>query len=303
MDRSPVQAVWIGETLPTIALLSIASFTKHGHPYHLYVYNPISNAPSSCVLKDANEILAKHLIYRAGENDTLACFSDWFRYELLFKKGGIYVDIDVVCLKPFDMSYNFYAAFGEHEKKTCNGAVIKVRARNLLIGWCVLFCRYPKLFYMIAYLYCRRPFKRRRLPWVYHEDFFEAMRYSTSLIRRKQGALLSHDPYLKLVALYSRLPKLLFKITRIKWFKRLSVIRPYYEFYPIAYNVRQHIVDQTYADSAKRDALLRNSVAIHVWNEGFVRYSPKIHPQSLLAQLIQEYLPTHKLPEQYTYSP
>jgi len=54
MHESVVQSLWIGEKLSNIELLSINSFVKRGHLYHLYVYEIPKNVPSKVILKDAS---------------------------------------------------------------------------------------------------------------------------------------------------------------------------------------------------------------------------------------------------------
>jgi hypothetical protein len=44
--------------------LSIASFLANGHDYHLYVYGEIENVPPGTVLKAADEILPKSMIFQ-----------------------------------------------------------------------------------------------------------------------------------------------------------------------------------------------------------------------------------------------
>lgn len=79
----------------------------NGHEFHLYTYAPVTGVPSEVVIKDANEIVSESRIemFRSVQN-----FSDFFRYALLLKKGGWYVDMDTICLKPFDFpsEYVFY---------------------------------------------------------------------------------------------------------------------------------------------------------------------------------------------------
>ncbi|MBD2297299.1 glycosyltransferase [Nostoc sp. FACHB-190] len=100
-----IQGLWIGGELSTMEQLSIASFIKSGHEYHLYIYNDVQNIPKDTVIKDGNEILPSEMIftYQSGwGKGSYAGFADLFRYHLLRKRGGWWVDTDVICLKPFD---------------------------------------------------------------------------------------------------------------------------------------------------------------------------------------------------------
>jgi len=103
MHESVVQSLWIGEKLSNIELLSINSFVKRGHLYHLYVYEIPKNVPSKVILKDASTIIPKANIFEDREiKNSFAGFSNIFRYKLLFENGGYWVDTDIICLKKFD---------------------------------------------------------------------------------------------------------------------------------------------------------------------------------------------------------
>ena len=82
--------------------LSICSFLKNGHEYHLYAYDPLANVPPGTVVRDANEILPRAKIFQYRHQQSYAGFSNFFRYKLLLERGGWWADTDLVCLKPFD---------------------------------------------------------------------------------------------------------------------------------------------------------------------------------------------------------
>ncbi len=100
MKLPVIQSLWIGAPLLNLEKLCIQSFLDNGHEFHLYVYDEVRGIPDGCIAKDANEILPSSEIF---ENDRggVAPFSDWFRYTMVYKKGGFWVDMDVVCVKPF----------------------------------------------------------------------------------------------------------------------------------------------------------------------------------------------------------
>lgn len=96
-----IQSLWIGDKLSSMELLCIQSFIQNGHEFHLYVYNDIHNAPGEVVQMDANKIIPENKMFRDSRGG-VSSFSDWFRYQLLYDKGGWWVDMDAVCLKYFD---------------------------------------------------------------------------------------------------------------------------------------------------------------------------------------------------------
>jgi hypothetical protein len=99
--ESPIQSLWIGDHLSAMEHMAIASFLRHGHTFHLYVYQRPAGIPEGTVVRDANEILPAARIFKYREYDTYAGFSNFFRYKLLLERGGWWVDLDLICIKPF----------------------------------------------------------------------------------------------------------------------------------------------------------------------------------------------------------
>ncbi|WP_104692915.1 glycosyltransferase [Helicobacter pametensis] len=116
-----VQSFWYSKDegcnyLSSIELLCIASYLAHGHEFHLYTYTPndasmhfLQEQLKECknyenfVLKNACEILPKSEIFFDDRGSVgIAAFSDYFRFQLLYQKGGWWVDMDTICLRPLD---------------------------------------------------------------------------------------------------------------------------------------------------------------------------------------------------------
>lgn len=97
-----IQSLWIGDALSNMEKLCIQSFIDHGHEFHLYTYGDIGGIPAGAIVKDGNEILPSMELF-SGTKQTPSNLSDYFRFALLYKKGGWWVDMDAVCLRPFDM--------------------------------------------------------------------------------------------------------------------------------------------------------------------------------------------------------
>ena len=107
-DNRIVHGLWIGPTLSKMELLTIRSFLRHGHEFHLWVYDKIQTPlPKEVVLEDANKIIPRNRIIKkrtptrrpASAKAALVRRSPIFRYKLLYKKGGYWVDMDVTCLR------------------------------------------------------------------------------------------------------------------------------------------------------------------------------------------------------------
>jgi hypothetical protein len=142
MQALPViQMFWHGAPLSRVEKLSLASFVHHGHAVHLYAYEPIEDVPAGVTMRDAGEILPRKLIFRHRRTGSLAPFADWFRYRLLFERGGIWADTDVVCLRPFD--YAQPRVFGWQDEELINNAVIGLPAGDPLARWMATMCEHP----------------------------------------------------------------------------------------------------------------------------------------------------------------
>ena len=96
-----IQSLWIGDPLSNLEKLCAESFLDNGHEFHLYVYDDVGGIPDGVTVKDGNEILPATRIFH-NKRSSVAPFSDLFRFALLARKGGWWVDMDTICIKPFD---------------------------------------------------------------------------------------------------------------------------------------------------------------------------------------------------------
>ena len=95
-----VQSLWVGPKLSILEVLCIKSFQKVGHTFILYTYEKVKNVPKGTIIKDANTIIKKKNLF--DFKSSLLPFSDIFRYTMLYKNGGYWVDLDMIALKPLD---------------------------------------------------------------------------------------------------------------------------------------------------------------------------------------------------------
>jgi hypothetical protein len=116
--------------------LSMASYLSHGHSYHLYTYGSLAGVPSGIVIRDGNEILPESEI---GKFRSLASFSDYFRYNLLLKKGGWWCDTDTICLRPFDLNdeHVFVQEYPYELPILINNGYLKAPAGSPVMEWLV----------------------------------------------------------------------------------------------------------------------------------------------------------------------
>lgn len=114
------QAFWFGGPLPPLAWLCISSFVRFGHRVHLYSYDQLS-LPSGVKGRPADSVLPRESVrFVHGSYST---FSNVFRYALLEKAGGWWIDTDVLCLgNPIPVCN---IAFAEEQSGRFNTALMK----------------------------------------------------------------------------------------------------------------------------------------------------------------------------------
>lgn len=102
--KAVIQGLWVGGRLSRVEQLCIRSFLRFGHEFHLYTYEQAEDVPEGTTIRDGREILDSKFIFRHQDGwgkGSLAGFADVFRYELLLQRGGWWVDMDVLCVRPF----------------------------------------------------------------------------------------------------------------------------------------------------------------------------------------------------------
>jgi hypothetical protein len=98
-----VHGLWIGESLSILEKLCITSFLRNGYTFNLYTFQPM-DVPEGCNLCDAREIITEVFTY---QNGSYAAVSNIFRLKVLYKYGGLYTDLDMICLKPMEINQKY----------------------------------------------------------------------------------------------------------------------------------------------------------------------------------------------------
>lgn len=143
-----VQTFWHGRTLGPVECLMLRSFLYHGHPVHLYTFNAESlgpDVPAGVELKDAKDILSEENIYFYKGNSSLSAFSNDFRFKLLYDRGGVWIDTDVVCLKPMQWLETMDVAIASEYLQHVRGAhatthLLKLPQGGLIAKRCMEVC-------------------------------------------------------------------------------------------------------------------------------------------------------------------
>ncbi len=118
---------WAGRTLTGFEAACITSFIRRGYDYSVYSYDQIEELPEGVTLRDAREITEEANVRRflIKGQPNLSHFSDLFRYELFKRTGHIWVDTDMLLLRPLDLpSYDQLLA--KEDPSTLCGAIMRL---------------------------------------------------------------------------------------------------------------------------------------------------------------------------------
>lgn len=127
-----INSFFHGKKLNLLNHLTISSFLKNGHIFNLFCYNEniTDFKDAKFNIFNASEILEeKKLFLYTGNGDcpsgSVSGFSDIFRFYLLLKKLGWYVDMDVTCLKSFEEFQNVETVFRPNKNYGAVANIIK----------------------------------------------------------------------------------------------------------------------------------------------------------------------------------
>ncbi|RZK56359.1 MAG: hypothetical protein EOO87_05665 [Pedobacter sp.] len=142
LNLAPVQSLWIGDKLSKVEQLCIKSFLDAGHEFHLYTYENVANVPEGTNVMNARHIIEEDKIFRFEDGwgkGSVSGFADLFRLLLLKKNGGWWVDMDIICLKPFviDQELVICTSYESNYGELANNCVIKAPQESDFINYCI----------------------------------------------------------------------------------------------------------------------------------------------------------------------
>ncbi|BAP55651.1 hypothetical protein THII_1354 [Thioploca ingrica] len=246
-----IQSLWIGKKLSSMEQLSITSFLRNGHSFHLYVYDEVAGIPPKTIIKDANQIVPANKIFKYKNNNSYAGFSNLFRYQLLFEKGNFWVDTDIIALKPFNFPSDY--VFGSESLFLQSGF-----KREILKWWVNLKTSVPKLSHFPPY-YLVSPKNKLQL-----------VKIGNGIIKCPPSSHLGKYCYTKAASrdpntlrwgdtgptLFS---KAIIKLNLQEW------VMPSEFFYPLNWWDWKWVIEDGKTEQIK--IICRESYAIHLWNE------------------------------------
>jgi hypothetical protein len=130
----PFRTFWFGGPLSPLEHLCAKSFLANGHRFQLYAYEEVENVPDGCELLDAATIVPRDRLFLYAHGDhagTPAGFANLFRYTLLDRHGGWWVDSDVLCLRSKIAEPDY--VFAMQDDHYYNVAILRAPAGGRLI--------------------------------------------------------------------------------------------------------------------------------------------------------------------------
>jgi hypothetical protein len=95
-----LQTFWHGQAIGAYQLLCLRSFADRGHHVEVFTYDADLRLPGWIERRNAAEILPREQVLRPLEGARFAIHGNLFRYALLHRRGGWWIDPDIVLLKP-----------------------------------------------------------------------------------------------------------------------------------------------------------------------------------------------------------
>lgn len=142
--RVRLGSLWIGGNLSWLEQLCIKSFLDHGHDFTLYTYEGVTNAPEGTIVADANAVFpaTEFITHRASGSP--AVHADAFRYRMIRQTGLVWVDVDVLCMRPWLIRSQAVFGWEKPGKVVCN-AVLGLAAGSATLAALNAFCadEYP----------------------------------------------------------------------------------------------------------------------------------------------------------------
>lgn len=140
MSLPTVASLWIGGNLSFLEQLCLKSFVDHGHRTLLYTYEDVSNTPDGVEVLDANSVYPSKTFLTHKRTGSPANHADAFRYRMIAEQDVIWVDADMLCMRPWAFSSDFVFGWEKTGKTVCN-AVLGLPAASKTLQAMNAFCQ------------------------------------------------------------------------------------------------------------------------------------------------------------------
>ena len=252
--NSDCVTLWIGGSLGPVERACLRSVVRQGHRLGLYTYGHVNGVPPQVEQRDASEILPLEVI-TAPWCARVNLYSDWFRYELVRRGLGTWVDADIYLLSPLDTEAPYL--FGAQSPEFLNNAVFRVPHESRLLAELI------------------EPFEKRTTPkWIPWHKY----------LPKKARELLTGHVDLTDMPWATMGPVALTALARK--FGVAQLAQPQERFFPVPWQEAGWIADP---NIGLDDVISDGTVAIHLWNNCISGFKNAPAPRgSFLARLQDE---------------
>lgn len=124
LERRVLNTLWVGNSLGYLEQLCLLSGLACGHKTRLFSYEPktLRGVPRGVEVLDAGEVMPRERMITYRNCGSFALGSNFWRYEMLAKGLGYWIDLDVLLLKPLPSDTDY--VFGEEHEGGLNTAVM-----------------------------------------------------------------------------------------------------------------------------------------------------------------------------------
>ena len=131
--RRVLNGLWVGNTLDYLEQLCLVSGLACGHSVRLFSYEPktIRGVPSGIEIHDAADVMPRERMISYRDCGSYALGSNFWRYEMLGRGLGYWLDLDVLVLKP--LADNADYVFGQEQEGGINTAVMFAPADSAFV--------------------------------------------------------------------------------------------------------------------------------------------------------------------------
>lgn len=133
-DLPVIASLWIGGNLSFIEQVCLKSFADHGHRTILYTYEKVDNCPPGVELMDANAIFPSSDFIRHEDSGSPAIHADAFRYKMIALQNVIWVDADMLCIKPWGFKDQWVFGWEKTGRLVCNAVLGLPRFSRTLLA-------------------------------------------------------------------------------------------------------------------------------------------------------------------------
>src|SRR5690606_16604112 len=98
----------------------------------LYVYEDLRGVPPGVVTADAALIVPRAVFAAYRDTGSFAVFADLFRYELMARDLGVWIDCDVLSLHP--LPTDAPVLFGWQDETAVNNAVLRLPSDSPILA-------------------------------------------------------------------------------------------------------------------------------------------------------------------------